>query len=307
MTAEGCAAAILCAQLFPGDRLPLGSRQFSELLAGLKGEGMTLVGLCDGGAPDALPVTPELAERVKALILRRKEAERFISVCSEKGIDILSPADADYPARLKSSDGCPPILFIYGDRSLAGREFVGYVGTRDCDDDDLVFTRNIVAKTVARGYGVVSGGARGIDSAAEFACLECGGKVVEMTAGSLAERIAAPSVKRAAKAGNLAVMSAGSPFFNFTAGRAMERNRYIYMLASAAVVVRAHSGSGGTFSGASLCLKRGWCPVYCRSTQKPCGNGELISGGALPIDESWDGQISRKLSQRVRQIGLFDE
>lgn len=306
MTEEGRAAAILCAQLFAGDRLALGGRQFSELLSVLKRAGMTLVGLCDGGKTEALPVTPELAERVNALIFRRKEAERLISQCGERGIDVLSPVDADYPARL-SSDGCPPILFIYGDRSLPARELVGYVGTRDCDEDDLAFTRNIVARTVARGYGVVSGGARGIDSAAQFACLSCGGKVVELTAGSLAERRAAPSVIRAADAGNLAVISAGNPFFNFTAGRAMERNRYIYMLSSAAVVVRAHAGRGGTFSGASLNLRRGWCPVYCRSTQKSCGNGELISGGALPIDESWDGQIADISRPKVRQIGLFDD
>ena len=72
----------------------------------------------------------------------------------------------------------------------------------------------------------------------------------------------------------------------------MGRNKYIYSLADAAVVVTSAMSSGGTWSGAIENLKRRWIPLWVRpSADEMSGNTALIRQGAralaaLPVEIS---------------------
>jgi predicted Rossmann fold nucleotide-binding protein DprA/Smf involved in DNA uptake len=85
--------------------------------------------------------------------------------------------------------------------------------------------------------------------------------------------------------GNLTLLTPYSPEAGFSAGNAMGRNRLIYCLSGAAVAVCSAPGKGGTFTGASESLNRGWVPVWTVPNDDPAsGNTLLIAkgAGALP-------------------------
>ena len=103
------------------------------------------------------------------------------------------------------------------------------------------------------------------------------------------------------------LLSAVSPDAGFHAGTAMMRNRYIYAHATAAVVVRADYNRGGTWSGALENLKHHWSPTLCWNHPEYEGNQALIRKGAIPIDESWNGDPAAlpQPEEEPEQISLF--
>ncbi len=64
----------------------------------------------------------------------------------------------------------------------------------------------------------------------------------------------------------------------------MARNKYIYCLADAAIVVAADREQGGTWHGAMENLKRGWTPLWVKPHPDPAsGNAELIRRGGREL------------------------
>jgi len=86
----------------------------------------------------------------------------------------------------------------------------------------------------------------------------------------------------------------------------MERNKLIYGLADAALVVSSAAENGGTWAGATEALKHGRVPVYVRSTGAiPAGNQRLLEAGARKFpQEPWSNLRSVFEDQTV-PAGLF--
>ncbi len=74
--------------------------------------------------------------------------------------------DADYPFLLDQMEGAPPALIFRGDVTLAARECVAMVGARNASAAACRFARTLAQDLGQRGVVVVSGLARGIDTAA---------------------------------------------------------------------------------------------------------------------------------------------
>jgi predicted Rossmann fold nucleotide-binding protein DprA/Smf involved in DNA uptake len=127
-----------------------------------------------------------------------------------------------------------------------------------------------------RGYSVVSGGARGVDEAAMLGALEVEGTAVGVLASDLLQICTSAKYRDAIVHSNLVLVAATNPEARFSVGTAMGRNKYIYCLADAAVVV--HSGTkGGTWSGANENLKKRWVPLWVKETSDPAsGNHAML-------------------------------
>ena len=84
--------------------------------------------------------------------------------------------------------------------------------------------------------------------------------------------------------GRLVLVSSFDPAVRFRGWRAMERNKQIYALADAALVVNSDYGQGGTWAGATQQLGdrgRGYVPVYVHSNgERGRGLEELAARGA---------------------------
>lgn len=297
MNPNGEAIIILCSHLCVGEGVkPLEPREWSKLAQWLRERGMEPRELLEFSREDfcgQMGCTSEQAERMLRLIGRSASLSFEVSRYRSMGIGLVTRAEEDYPRRLKQKLGnaCPPIFYYAGNLELLRGSCVGYVGSRSIQAQDLDFTARTVRKTVERGFAVVSGGAKGVDTAAETEALLQGGGAVVYLADSLMRRIKKKEVLRAVQEGRLVLLSSVKPDAGFRAGIAMARNRLIYCQSSGTVVVRSDLEQGGTWSGATECLKHQWSPVFCWDQPEYPGNAALIARGAIPVDGGWSGDV----------------
>ncbi|MEN8245049.1 MAG: DNA-processing protein DprA [Thermodesulfobacteriota bacterium] len=105
----------------------------------------------------------------------------------QKGFRIITFADEDYPSLLREIPDPPPYLYVYGDIG-GSRHCVAMVGSRNATDYGIQTTLRLGRDLAALGITVVSGMARGIDTAAHRGALACQGMTVAVL-GSGLERI----------------------------------------------------------------------------------------------------------------------
>lgn len=131
-----------------------------------------------GTAETALAMLPELSRRggsTRALrIATEAEAEQELETAARFGARFLGIGEPDYPSALRQIDGAPPLLAVKGDLSAASLPAVGVVGSRNASISGAKFAA-LMARDIGRaGYAIISGLARGIDTAAHRASLETG-------------------------------------------------------------------------------------------------------------------------------------
>ena len=203
-----------------------------------------------------------------------------------RAIWVVSRADAQYPQRLKKrlKDGAPPVLYGCGDASILNTGGLAVVGSRHVNETLIAYTEDVGRLTAASRHAVISGGARGIDQAAMGGALAAGGNVVGVMADGLEKAAVRREYREALMGGRLALICPYDPAARFHVGHAMQRNKLIYALADAALVVNSDDRKGGTWAGASEQLTRlNLVPVYVRTRGDVTrGLSELQKLGAKP-------------------------
>jgi predicted Rossmann fold nucleotide-binding protein DprA/Smf involved in DNA uptake len=173
------------------------------------------------------------------------------------------------------------------------------------DNDLIEYTETIGRLTAMAGKTVVSGGARGIDQAAMRGALQSGGRVIGALADSLERLTLARDSREFLINEQLVLISAYDPAAGFNVGHAMQRNKIIYALADAALIVSSDYESGGTWAGAIEQLEKlRIIPVYARSDGE-IGKGlqALTSKGALPWpNPSSPEALAEALSVKVSPV-----
>jgi predicted Rossmann fold nucleotide-binding protein DprA/Smf involved in DNA uptake len=230
------------------------------------------------------PVIDE--SRMQRLIGRGFLLTQVIERWRARAIWVVSRADADYPRRLKTRlrEDAPAVLYGCGDMSLLESGGLAVVGSRNADDSLIDYTTGVGRLAARAGRTVVSGGARGVDQAAMRGALESGGRVSGVLADSLERTTLNRDHRNFLLDGQLALISPYDPSAGFNVGNAMQRNKLIYALAEASLVVNSDLNKGGTWAGAIEQLdKLKFVPVYVRSTGEPsAGLDALRQKGAIP-------------------------
>ena len=224
--------------------------------------------------------------RLKRLLARGFLLSQAIERWQTRAIWVVSRADSEYPRRLKArlKNDTPPILYGCGDATILDTGGLAVVGSRHVDEALIEFTKDIGRLTANARHTLVSGGARGIDQAAMHGALEAGGTVVGVLADTLERAALNREHRNLLLERQLVLISPYDPSAGFNVGHAMQRNKLIYALADAALVVSSDYEKGGTWAGAVEQLEKlRLVPVYVRS------NGETGKGlealrrkGALP-------------------------
>ncbi len=274
---------------------PLTNTEYARLAAWMFERGMRPADLLEESGWEDPPVE---AARLSALLKRSAALAMSVEGWAGKGLWVMSRGDEAYPARLKSLKHlAPPILNGAGNASLLSDGGMAVVGSRDADDEALDFTERVARACAEQSMQIVSGGARGVDSAAMLAAVEAGGNVVGVLADSLGRAAVSGKYRDALEEGRLALVSPYDPASGFNVGHAMQRNDHIYALADRSLVVNASVGKGGTWAGATSALKKGR-EVFVRIRgNAPEGNHELVMLGATPFPkEPWNA-LREKLSR----------
>ncbi|WP_084960231.1 DNA-processing protein DprA [Thermoactinospora rubra] len=105
------------------------------------------------------------------------QAAESLAKWENQGITVRTCLDADYPSQLRSIHQMPPILFSRG-ISAHDQRAIAVVGTRQASEQGLRIAAAVAHDLAVNGVTVVSGLARGIDTAAHRAALEAGGRTV---------------------------------------------------------------------------------------------------------------------------------
>jgi DNA processing protein len=204
---------------------------------------LSRVGLTDRLRAD----DPELLELAAA---RLEEAAALRQDAEQRGIGVLPWFDARFPTMLTAIADGPPVLWFQGELSALDRPAVAIVGSRSATVVALETAARLSADLAARGITVVSGLARGVDSAAHRGALKTGRTVAVLGSGldcvyprehrQLAREIAAHGL----------VISEYAPptpplkwFFPM-------RNRLISGLSRAVVIIEAAEDSGSLITAA---------------------------------------------------------
>ena len=159
------------------------------------------------------------------------------------GARLLTSADPAFPQALRDIPDCPPLLWIMGDPALLARPMIALVGARNASSLGTRMARSLAADLSARGYLIVSGLARGIDTAAHLGSVERG--TVAVMAGGVDVIYPAENTKLAGDILATGLRLSEQPIGLIPQARHFpSRNRLVSGLAQAVVVVEAAAKSG---------------------------------------------------------------
>jgi DNA processing protein len=242
-------------------------------------------------APGAADVVRECRDvvdesRMVRLLGRGFLLSQVVERWQARAIWVISRADGEYPKRLKTRlrEDAPPVLYGCGDIRILDSGGLAIVGSRHVDDSLIDYSMAIARLAARAGRTVVSGGAKGIDLAAMRGALESSGKVSGVLSDSLERAAMNREHRNLLLEGRLVLISPYDPGAGFNVGNAMQRNKVIYALADASLVVNADIHKGGTWAGAVEQLEKfRFVPVYVRSTgEGSAALDALQKKGALP-------------------------
>ena len=204
-------------------------------------------------------------------------------------IAVITRACDEYPAQLTAVPSAPEMLYVRGRLVADDALAVAIVGSRRATPYGLEVAERLGAALGARGVTVVSGLARGIDSAAHRGALESGGRTIAVL-GSGVDVIYPPENRRLAgrivEAG--ALVSQFAPGTRPLAYHFPERNRVIAGLALGVVVVEAAEKSGALITaGFAAELGREVLAIPGRvNSPESRGAHRLIQDGAALVQDA---------------------
>ncbi|MEO0378580.1 MAG: DNA-processing protein DprA, partial [Cyanobacteria bacterium P01_A01_bin.17] len=199
---------------------------------------------------DQLQMVSGIGGRTLTTILSQRQAinpEQFLAEHQHQNFWV--PSDQEYPRLLLEMGDPPPVLYYYGQVSVAENQgttpTIAIVGTRDPSEYAKRWTRKIAYALAKNGFTVVSGMAEGIDTQAHIGCIEAGGRTVAV----LGTGVDTPYPQRNQKL-HQRIAEQGLVVSEYPAGTQPhrshfpKRNRIIAALSRATLVMEAPSKSG---------------------------------------------------------------
>ncbi len=199
-----------------------------------------------GTAQKALEALPDIA---RAAGVERYEVcppgviHAELKAAKAAGARLICRGDEHYPQALADIADAPPLLWAIGDPALLSRPMLALVGARNASSLGTRMARSLAQELGGEGYVVVSGLARGVDTAAHLAALDTG--TVAVLAGGVDTIYPAENANLTHDIARKGVILSEQPMGMTPQARHFpRRNRIISGLAQAVVVVEAAAKSG---------------------------------------------------------------
>ena len=247
---------LLCCHLGNPERRPLSPAQFRKLARRVHST---------ENAPDnrelelsdltALGYGPADAAHILSLLEDEALLGRYLQKAHKYGCVPLTRLTPGYPRRLLKAlgDDAPGCIWARGDLSILNYPGIALVGSRDLRPQNERFARQVGMEAARQGLTLISGNARGADRTAQNACLSEVGQVISIVADALTDHAPVP---------NVLYLSEEGFDLDFSAQRALSRNRCIHALGTAAIAAQCSLQTGGTWDGSVKNLRYGWSPLY---------------------------------------------
>ncbi|PKQ12962.1 MAG: DNA-protecting protein DprA [Alphaproteobacteria bacterium HGW-Alphaproteobacteria-1] len=194
-------------------------------------------------ALDALPEVARAAGVTDYAPCPEGVAIAELRAAQKAGARLLTCADPAYPAALLDMPDAPPVLWVMGDIATLTRPMIALVGARNASSLGLRMAKSLAAELSEQGFVVVSGLARGIDTAAHLASLEAG--TLAVMAGGVDVIYPAENTQLSRDILRSGLRLSEQPMGLVPQARHFPtRNRLISGLARAVIVVEAAAKSG---------------------------------------------------------------
>jgi DNA processing protein len=193
-------------------------------------------------------ITPAIAQAIVGFRAWDR-LEEHLTRLTDYGAEMITQHDPRFPARLKEVPYPPLFLFVKGTLAPEDGRAVAMVGTRGPSYYGLKIARRLAGALSSRGVTVVSGLARGIDTAAHQGTLEMGGRTLAVLGCGL-DVVYPPENRKLYQE----IPAQGALITEFPLGTPPEarnfpiRNRIISGLAAGVVVIEAGVASGTTIT-----------------------------------------------------------
>jgi DNA processing protein len=239
--------------------------------------------------PSELRRIPDIGDKAVQSITSEvdyAEAEKQIGLLEKAEAKMIALLDEDYPSPLKKIYDPPPFLLIKGDLLPEDSNAVAIVGCRVCTSYGAQIAEQLAKALSAAGLTIVSGLARGIDSAAHRATLKAGGRTIAVLGCGLDVIYPPENESLYEEIAHAGAIVSEFPFgfkpdkYNFPS-----RNRIISGLSRGVIVVEAGRGSGALLTAQhALDQNREVFAVPGNiSSAASFGTNELLKQGAIPV------------------------
>ncbi|HIJ42100.1 MAG TPA: DNA-protecting protein DprA [Deltaproteobacteria bacterium] len=247
----------------------------------------------DAGIPELMKIVgikPEVARNIAGRTSIRV-AEKELKMVENQGARIITFADSSYPELLRQIHNPPIILYAKGNDFPKDKQSIAIVGSRNPTHYGFDAAETFGFDFAIRGVTVISGMAKGIDSAAHMGCLRGGGFTVAVI-GTGIDVVYPAENKKLFKQ----IAEKGVIFSEFSMGSPPEpwnfpiRNRIISGLCEGIVVVEATKKSGSLIT-ASLALEQNrevFAVPGSIHSFKSTGTHHLIKQGACLAEKADD-------------------
>lgn len=199
-------------------------------------------------APDELRKIDRLSPAVCDLLIHKPvlyPIERELELIHKYGCQVVTLYDPEYPPHLREIDTPPVLLYVKGELTPEDTLSISLVGSRNAKDYGRKVSYRLSYQLAQRGVTVVSGLARGIDTAAHRGALEAGGRTVAVMGNGLSVVYPATNSNLAEKIEASGALVSEFPMAAKPKPRNFpRRNRIISGLTLGTVVVEASNRSG---------------------------------------------------------------
>ena len=266
------ATYLLCAQLPQTKTTPLTILEWNAVVKSLGEHQLQPEILLTMSPSELLNVLTQATASQKTKILEKVEARQHLGISmfelediTRQGFGVLFRSHM--PKRLKklTQKFLPPFFYYAGNPDILSHQTFGVVGARNANSEELVQTANIANEAAQNGIVIISGGAKGVDTAAVEAALENNGKAVIFPSEGLTKWVKRSEIRQYILNEQLLLMSTQKIDAPFSGRYAMLRNRYIHAPSDAVLVASSKisgSKSSGTWEGVIENLKQQWSPLY---------------------------------------------
>ncbi len=279
-------------------------------------DGLNRLLRCEGSeaGDDARRSLSRLKDAAPAMEEHRETVHQMIKETTAQGFGLTTVLDDDYPINLRSIFNPPPFLFYSGGLRTDDAYSVAVVGTREPSPEGITRARRMAELLARSGVTVLSGLARGIDTAAHEGCLGAGGRTIAVL-GSGIRRIYPDDNTDLARriAGHGAVVSQFWPDAAPSSSNFPRRNIVTSGMGQGTVVIEATATSGAkmqarlaiehgkqVFLLKSLVNEREWARRYLKrpGVREVSDVGDIITALRSP------DELAQRASEQRAQLAL---
>jgi len=254
-------------------------------------------------------IGPKTADAIASVTDQQIDEE--IAEAQKRSADIICVAEDRYPPPLRNIYDHPAVIYVRGAILPPDSVAMGVVGSRRCTHYGLEQAMRFGELLGRAGLTVISGGARGIDTAAHRGALAAGGRTIAVMGCGLAHHYPpenADLFEQIASSGRGALVTELPMRTAVLAGNFPTRNRIISGLSLGVLIVEAARGSGALITAKEAAEQGREVFAIPGRVDSPLSNGanELIRNGATLVQNLDDilehlGGVGSKLGELEQQ------